>query len=123
MTKLLLLLAVAVPTAVVAQEAAATSPSTTRISQFSVSGTSAIRALLKLAQSENVPIGIVEDDEQLCRSEINYSGKDVTPSAVVAGILSNVHGYTWKQLPGILAVAPSEPRPAATKLLSLTDRD
>ncbi len=123
MTKVLLLLAVAVSTAVVAQEAAVTSPSTTRISQFSVSGTSAIRALLKLAQSEKVPIGIVEDDEQLCSSEINYSGKDVTPSAVVAGILSNVHGYTWTQLPGILVIAPSEPRPAATKLLSLTDRD
>jgi len=125
MKRLLLLLAVAIPTAVVAQKATVASPSTTRISQFSVSGMSAIRALLKLAQSENVPIGIVEDDQQLCSPEINYFGKDVAPSAVVAGILSNVHGYTWRQLPGssVLLVAPSEMRPVTTRLLGLTDSD
>ena len=125
MKRLLLLVAVAVTAAVEAQEVAIASPSTTRIPQFSVSGTSPIQALLKLAQSENVPLGIVEDDQQLCSSEINYFGKDVAPSAVVAGILSNVHGYTWRIVPGsnVLVIAPSEMRPVTTRLLGLTDSD
>src|SRR5277367_1665026 len=125
MKRLLLLLAVAISTTVVAQEVAVGSPSTARIPQFSVSGTSPIRALLKLSQSENVPLGIVEDDQQLCSSEINYFGKDVAPSAVVAGILSNVHGYTWRIVPGsnVLVIAPSEMRPVTTRLLGLTDSD
>jgi hypothetical protein len=125
MKRLLLLLAVTMPMTVVSQEVAVASPSTTRISKFSVTGMSAIRALLKLAQSEDVPLGIVEDDQQLCSSEVNYSGTDVTPSTVVAGILSNVHGYTVVKPRGsnVLIVAPSMMRPATARLLLLKDEE
>lgn len=125
MKKLLLLIAIAIPCELIAQQAAVAPPSSKTIPQFSVSGMSPLQALLKLAQTESIPIGIIEDDQQLCSSEINYSGKNVAPSAVVAGILSNVHGYTWGQLPGssVLVIAPSEMRPATLRLLGLTDTD
>ncbi len=56
------------------------------VSHFHVQGVSAVRALLQLSRSEHLPIGIVQDDDTLCRSVVNYSIENVPASVVIEGI-------------------------------------
>jgi hypothetical protein len=105
-------------------EVKAQNPREPQISEFAVSGVPAIQALLTLSRNENVPLGIVADDDHLCRSQVTYSGVNVTLADAVKSIVAQVPGYTGRRVQGssILLVGPAAPRPVTSQFLSLVDK-
>lgn len=93
------------------------------VSEFNVNGVSAMQALLELSRSANVPLGIVADDDRLCKSQVSYSGKDVPPRVAVKAIVSQVPGYGFNRAEGsaLLLVAPNSARPVTEQFLNLVD--
>jgi hypothetical protein len=93
------------------------------VSRFNVNGVSAMQALLELSRRENVPLGIVVDDDRLCKSQVSYSGSNVPPSLVVKSIVAQVPGYSWERArnSSVLLVTPISVRPAADQFLNIVD--
>lgn len=93
------------------------------ITSFAVSGVPAIRALLQLARSENIPLGIVADDRRLCVTEITYSAKNVAAPMIIQGIIGQVPGYKWRPAAGfsIVVISPDQPRLVTRQFLDLVD--
>lgn len=93
------------------------------VASFAVKGVPAIRALLDLSRTENVPLGIVEDDGRLCTTEVSYSAKNGSVPTIIQGIVAQVPGY--KSTPGasfsILIISPVRPRLVTQQFLSLVD--
>lgn len=98
-------------------------PREPRVPQFSATGESAMRALLELARKANAPLGIIADDDRLCRSPINYSGSDVPLSVAVQSVVAQVPGYSWRRVPDSspILITPTSPRPVTVQFLSLID--
>jgi len=125
MRTILLLLALTTPGTIDAQQAlesqgAGADP---KVAQFSVSGIPAIQALLQLSHNEHLPMGIVEDDDTLCKSIVSYSAEHVATSTVIEGIVAQVPGHAWKHSqdsPAFL-VTPMSLRPVTAQFLQLVD--
>ncbi len=94
-----------------------------RVPQFSAKGEPAIGALLELARRADAPLGIVADDDRLCKSLIDYSGSDVPLSVALQSVVAQVPGYGLRrsQDPALAVIAPLSPRPVTTRFLSLVD--
>ena len=93
------------------------------VTRFNVSGVPAIQALLELSRSENVPLGIVIDDDRLCKTQVSYSGSNVPPSFVVKSIVAQVPGYSWERTRDstVILVTPISVRPATEQFLNIVD--
>jgi len=93
------------------------------ISHFAVTDTSAIRALLQLSGSEHLPMGIIEDDDTLCRSAVTYSAENTPASVIIDAIVKQVPGYLTQQPEDstVFLITPASPRPVTTQFLSLVD--
>jgi len=93
------------------------------VSSFSVSGTRSIQALLQLAQSEGIPIGIVVGDDQLCSMEISYSAQNAPALQIAEGIISSLRGYRvrMEQPSQVIVVTPVNMTVATQEFLSLMD--
>ena len=94
-----------------------------RVPFFSVANQPAIETLLQLARRANAPLGIVAEDDSLCKSLVSYSGNDVPWSAAVQAVVTQVPGYAVHRTQGapVLVVAPLSPRPVTTRFLNLVD--
>lgn len=91
------------------------------VSNFGMNDVSAIRALLILSRTENIPIGIIEDDQHLCTTKINYSAKSDSIATIAEKIVAQVPGYklTFASDFSALVVSPNSPRPVTTQFLNL----
>jgi hypothetical protein len=94
-----------------------------KVSKFAVSNVSAIQALLQLSRQEHLPMGIIEDDDTLCKSMVSYSAENRPASTVVDGILTRVPAQAWKRSrdSAVFLVTPMSPRPVTTQFLQLLD--
>jgi hypothetical protein len=95
-----------------------------KVSKFAVTKVSAIQALLQLSRQEHLPMGIVEDDDALCKSMVSYSAENVPASAVVDGIVAQVPAHAWKRSRDstVFLVTPMSPRLVTNQFLQLVDR-
>jgi hypothetical protein len=91
------------------------------IPNFGVTDVSAIRALLDLSKTENIPIGIIEDDQRLCTTKISYSAKNDSIATITEKIVAQVPGYKWTfdSKFSVILISPSSPRPVTTQFLNL----
>jgi len=123
MKTILLMLALAASYAFAAAGGSPGANADPKVSQFAVNNVSAVQALLQLSSNEHLPMGIVEDDDTLCKSMVSYSAENVSASAVVGGIVSQVPGHAWKRSPDstVFLVTPKTPRSVTTQFLQLVD--
>ena len=123
MRTIFLMLALAVPCAL-ANGRSPVAHADPKVSRFTVSRVSAVQALLQLSRNEHLPMGIVEDDDTLCKSMVSYSAENVPASAVMDGIVAQVPGHAWKrsQDSTVFLVAPVSPRSVTTQFLQLVDQ-
>jgi len=93
------------------------------VARFAVYGLPAVQALVELSKAAKAPLGIVLDDNRLCRSEVSYSGTDVQVASAVDSIVAQVPGYRWSRARDapILLIAPATPRPVTARFLGLVD--
>jgi hypothetical protein len=93
------------------------------VSQFNISGATAMQALIELSRTENAPLGVVVDGDQLCKTRVSYSGNNVPLSFIVESIVSQVPGYSWKhdRDSAVLLVTPISVRPATEQFLNTVD--
>jgi hypothetical protein len=91
------------------------------IPNFGMSDVSAIRALLELSRTENIPIGIIEDDQRLCTTKISYSAKNAPVATITEGIVAQVPGYKWTFASDFSAIVinRNSPRPVTSQFLNL----
>ncbi len=89
---------------------------------FQSEGTTALQALLRLAQVTGTPIGIVQDDAALSTTSVNISTKNATLPEILDRILPQVRGYRWEysQPNSVILILPISPRPITDRFLNLT---
>lgn len=123
MSKILRAFVLAATCAVTASAGGLSVDSDPTVPKFAVKGISAVDALLELSRSEHLPMGIVEDDDALCKSIVSYSAENVTASVAVEGILAQVPGYTWRRSKesDIFLIAPVSPRSVTVQFLQMVD--
>lgn len=123
MRTMLLMFALATPCVFAAAGGSPGAEADPKVSQFAVTRVSAIQALLQLSRNEHLPMGIVEDDDTLCKSMVTYSAVNMPASAVVHGIMAQVPAHAWKrsQDSTVFLVTPTSPRPQTTQFLQLVD--
>jgi hypothetical protein len=123
MRTILLMFALATPCAFAATGGSPGADADPKVSHFAVSRVSAIQALLQLSRNEHLPMGIVEDDDTLCKSTVTYSAENVPASVVMEGIVAQVPGHSWKrsQASSAFLVTPVSPRSVTTQFLQLVD--
>jgi hypothetical protein len=92
-------------------------------SGFAVSKAPAIEALLELSRQQGFPLGIIMDDDRLCRSTVSFSGDEVPFSEVLSSIMNQVPGYGWSRAgrSPVIHIAPSSIRPVTQEFLDLVD--
>jgi hypothetical protein len=93
------------------------------VHSFSVSGAPAIQALLQLSRDENMPLGIIVGDGEICRTRVTYSAENTPGSSIVAAIVASVGGYTSGRTSGsqVTVVRPTAISPSTEQFLSLVD--
>lgn len=93
------------------------------ISAFTATQEPAIQALLRLAKAGHVPIGIVVEGDELCRTQVSLSAENTPASVVVRGIAAQVAGYGAGPRVGspMIVVAPLSMHPATSEFLQLID--
>jgi hypothetical protein len=123
MKTIVLMFALAAPCAFAAGGGSPEADTDPKVSQFSVSGVSAVQALLQLSRDEHLPMGIVEDDGTLCKSTVSYSAQNAPASTVIEGITAQVPGYAWKrsQDSTVFLISPVSTRSVTTQFLQLVD--
>lgn len=91
------------------------------IPDFGVNDVSAIRALMDISKTENIPIGIVEDDQHLCTTKVKYSAKSDSIATIAKKLVAQVPGYkvVFASDFSAFVVSPNSPRPVTTQFLNL----
>jgi hypothetical protein len=93
------------------------------VSRFAVAGAPAIQALLELSRTAHVPLGIIVDDEALCKSQVSYSAENTPASWVAKRIAASVPGYSLELSADskVMVIGPVSRRSSTEQFLSLTD--
>lgn len=99
-------------------------PGTLLVSSFVVTDMPAESALLQLSKEAHLPMGIVIQDERLCRTRVSFSAEKIPALTVVSGIASQVHGYAATERTGspLVMVAPESLNPSTSQFLGLVDQ-
>jgi hypothetical protein len=93
------------------------------VPRFAVDGVTALQALVRLSAITHEPMGIVQSDEGLCKSQVSLSIDGTQASAIVGKILAAVPGYSWRVAPGsqVIVIAPNAVPPTTKEFLELID--
>ncbi|MGA8432302.1 MAG: hypothetical protein WB729_20925 [Candidatus Sulfotelmatobacter sp.] len=93
------------------------------VPRFAVDNVSALQALVRLSGISHNPLGIVQGDEDLCKTQVTVSVDGAQVSTIAGRILAAVPGYSWRAAAGsqVIIVAPNAMPPAAKQFLELID--
>jgi hypothetical protein len=87
------------------------------VEKFESHGEPALQTFLRLGAETGTPIGLVQNDGQLCKAktEISVEGESI---ASIANKLTSQLGFTWTVENGVLIFQPQHPSIGALQLLN-----
>lgn len=87
--------------------------------RFEVRDRSALEGILELGAASKVPLGVILEDDSLCKSKVTVLSRNQSGEVVLDRLLGKASGYQRSLANNVVLIAPKTVLPTTTQFLNL----